>query len=301
MTKYYSNGKLLITAEYLVLDGAEALALPTTLGQSLQIESNKEQKIKWTSLDYKNLPWLDTAFHFENSNLICEDKNDLTKRLAEILNTAKTLNPEFLKDNKGYAITTKLGFPQNWGLGTSSTLINNVASWAKVNPYTLLELTFGGSGYDIACASNNSPITFKLQEETPAVTPVVFNPDFKDQLYFVHLNEKQNSRDGIAAYRKNTKDKRHTITKINEITGNIISCDSIDDFNSLINEHENIISEIIQLTPVKSRLFPDFQGSIKSLGAWGGDFILVSAKNNPTPYFKNKGYNTILRYDDMIL
>ena len=32
---YYSNGKLLITGEYVVLDGATALAIPTKYGQSL--------------------------------------------------------------------------------------------------------------------------------------------------------------------------------------------------------------------------------------------------------------------------
>ena len=30
---FYSNGKLLITGEYVVLDGAKALALPTKFGQ----------------------------------------------------------------------------------------------------------------------------------------------------------------------------------------------------------------------------------------------------------------------------
>ena len=32
---FYSNGKLLITGEYVVLDGAKALALPTKYGQNL--------------------------------------------------------------------------------------------------------------------------------------------------------------------------------------------------------------------------------------------------------------------------
>ncbi|MEQ3661167.1 MAG: GHMP kinase, partial [Flavobacterium sp.] len=36
---YYSNGKLLLTGEYVVLDGAKALAVPTKFGQSLSIES----------------------------------------------------------------------------------------------------------------------------------------------------------------------------------------------------------------------------------------------------------------------
>ncbi len=38
MTTFRSNGKLLLTAEYLVLDGARAIALPTKLGQSLTVE-----------------------------------------------------------------------------------------------------------------------------------------------------------------------------------------------------------------------------------------------------------------------
>ena len=32
---FYSPGKLMLTGEYLVLDGASSLALPTMLGQSL--------------------------------------------------------------------------------------------------------------------------------------------------------------------------------------------------------------------------------------------------------------------------
>jgi len=37
---FYGNGKLLLSAEYFVLDGAVALALPTKLGQSLHVQEN---------------------------------------------------------------------------------------------------------------------------------------------------------------------------------------------------------------------------------------------------------------------
>jgi mevalonate kinase len=43
---FYSNGKLLITGEYLVLDGATAFALPTKIGQNLIVE--KTLIIKFT-------------------------------------------------------------------------------------------------------------------------------------------------------------------------------------------------------------------------------------------------------------
>ena len=44
-----------------------------------------------------------------------------------------------------------------------------------------------------------------------------------------------------------------------------------------------------------------FNGVIKSLGAWVGDFILVIAKENPSGYFKERGFRTIVSYKDMIL
>ena len=40
---------------------------------------------------------------------------------------------------------------------------------------------------------------------------------------------------------------------------------------------------------------------LKSLGAWGGDFILAASETDPTPYFKSKGFDTVIPYDDMIL
>ena len=53
MQTFYSHGKLLISAEYAVLDGALALALPTKFGQSLQVESTPNQKIVWKSISNK--------------------------------------------------------------------------------------------------------------------------------------------------------------------------------------------------------------------------------------------------------
>ncbi|QDO93606.1 GHMP kinase [Formosa sediminum] len=301
MNRFYSNGKLLITAEYLVLNGAEALALPTKFGQSLIVESNENTVLNWQSYNIENSLWLEAQFFLKDDILQSKTSNEITNRLASILNTAKTMNPEFLKQDIGYTIKTHLDFPTNWGLGTSSTLINNIADWAQINPYKLLELTFGGSGYDIACASNNTPIIYALQDKLPTVKPVLFNPEFSKHIYFVHLNKKQNSRDGIAQYKTNTTDKSKAITAISEISKALLTCTDINAFNSLIEAHETIIAEVINLKPVKGVLFPDFNGSIKSLGAWGGDFIMASSQENPTAYFKQQGYDTILTYQDMIL
>ena len=44
-----------------------------------------------------------------------------------------------------------------------------------------------------------------------------FNPNFKDELFFVHLNKKQNSRDGITQYRKNKENIQQEITAISNL------------------------------------------------------------------------------------
>jgi hypothetical protein len=61
------------------------------------------------------------------------------------------------------------------------------------------------------------------------------------------------------------------------------------------------MSDVLEIPTVKNSLFSDFNGTVKSLGAWGGDFVLVVSNENPTAYFKSKGFETVLPYKDMIL
>ena len=51
------------------------------------------------------------------------------------------------------------------------------------------------------------------------------------------------------------------------------------------------MSEVLELSTIKEAVFEDFNGVLKSLGAWGGDFIMAFSKENPTDYFKQKGYS----------
>jgi mevalonate kinase len=292
-----------------VLDGALSLALPTKFGQSLEVETLTEPKVIWKSFDENGTCWFENSFELKTHEMLKQVQQDdaISKRIIQILKAAKTLNPDFLNSKSGFKISTHLTFPRNWGLGTSSTLINNISQWAHVNAFELLEKTFGGSGYDIACAQNNTPITYQLQSfgcaqgPTKEINSVNFNPSFKDHLYFVYLNKKQNSRDGIAAYDANKNNTASVISEINDITNKVISCKTLENFEFLVLQHENIISKIIKHNTVKSVFFKDFEGSIKSLGAWGGDFVLATSKENPTAYFKEKGFDVVIPYDDMVL
>lgn len=302
MQKYYSNGKLLITGEYLVLDGANSLALPTKYGQDLVVEKIDGQELIWESLDIEKNIWFKCSLSLPNLDIRYTDQNvNLTKTLQKILKEAQKLNPEFLNARTGFEIKTNLNFQRNWGLGSSSTLINNIANWANIDAFILLRNSFGGSGYDIACAKNDSSITYKLVNNKPVVNLVNFNPVFKDQLYFIHLNKKQNSKEAINRYRETNSNISSVITEISQLTKDIIETKIFSDFEKIITEHENIIASIIRLNPIKKELFSDYFGQIKSLGAWGGDFVLATGNEDSKKYFKKKGYKTFIPYNEMIL
>ncbi|SNB39398.1 GYDIA family GHMP kinase [Flavobacterium psychrophilum] len=299
---FYSNGKLLITGEYVVLDGAVALALPTKMGQNLIIENGFDKKIVWKSYDFDGSIWFDDTILFSDIRSKKHFENNITKTtLVEILYESFLLNSDFINHSDGYIVSTNLTFPKFWGLGTSSTLINNIASWLQIDAFVLLKNAFGGSGYDIACAQNDLAILYQLEKEKPIIKTINFNPTFKENIYFVYLNKKQNSKNAIANYRKKQGDFANSIAIINEITKAIINTTELEEFAKQIEKHEVLMSKILEMQTIKEVLFPDFDGAITSLGAWGGDFVMAISKNNPIDYFSTKGYDVVLLYDEMIL
>ncbi|TDE02872.1 GYDIA family GHMP kinase [Flavobacterium hiemivividum] len=300
---FYSNGKLLITGEYLVLDGAKAFALPTKFGQSLIIEKSTNPGIEWKSFDADGQIWFEDVIPFsEIKNPLDNEPETIKSTLISILHEGYVLNPNFLNDTIGYSITTQLTFPKKWGLGTSSTLINNIAQWLQIDAFTLLNNSFGGSGYDIACAQNDSPILYHLEGEKPIVEKVTFTANFTQHIYFVYLNRKQSSKTAIANYNANRNNNLHKSIAINNaITLEVLNAKTLQSFAHALEKHEAKMSIILETLTIKESLFPDFNGTIKSLGAWGGDFVMVVSETDPTDYFSSKGFNTIVLYDEMIL
>ena len=300
---FYSNGKLLITGEYLILDGAKGLALPTKMGQNLILESTNTETIHWKSYDADGSIWFEEILSLDEitaTNSIAPESVKGT--LIRILQVANGMNPDLLTNSNGFVITTQLSFPRNWGLGTSSTLINNIAQWFQIDAFELLHQSFGGSGYDIACAQNNTPITYSIVNGSPKVEQLAFEPEFAKNIYFVYLNQKRSSKSAIADYNSNkTAQLSEHIAAINALTNDCIQATDLESFTNVVNQHEILLSTILKTETVKAALFPDFEGTIKSLGAWGGDFVLVVAKENPSSYFIGKGYETVIPYGEMIL
>jgi mevalonate kinase len=301
---FHSNGKLLITGEYLVLDGALAMAVPTKYGQKLEVSLHEDfSGIRWEA-SVLNKGWLQVNFGSRLFNIIHTNDQKLALHLKQILKKAFDLANISVDNQKGIKIRTNLDFDKSWGLGSSSTLLSNIGYWLDVNPYQLARQTSNGSGVDVATARSDKPILYKLVNGEPQVTAIEFEPAFANQIYFVHLGTKQNSAQSVEQYRQKVKATSQNIDEISLLSEIISKTKSFLDFNKALAEHENIISSLLNEARIKDRFFSDFGGEIKSLGAWGGDFVMATFQGEEKElrnYFTKKSHKTILGYHEMVL
>lgn len=307
---FYGQGKLLLTGEYFVLNGAKALALPTQVGQSLHVRYAQSFRptLNWKSFDVRENLWLEANFEFWHFNCLDHDPPPQALMLQKVLRQARKQNSHFLRDDVDVFVETHLGFPLDWGLGSSSTFIYNVAQWAYTSPFELQFKTLGGSGYDIACAQSEGPIVYHKNQDDIKWEPIYFAPEFASNLYFVFLGTKQDSRQAIQTFDLRSSGQGQMMKQageeISRITETLSQGGSFDDFCSLVRDHEMIVSEAMGLERVKEKRFHDYWGEVKSLGAWGGDFVLATSQRSEKEtieYFKSKGHQVILPYRKLIL
>ena len=302
--KIRANGKILLTGEYAVLDGALALALPTKLGQRFEIITGRGSDIKWKSLDKNGSIWFSCTLSLFDFSVIKASDDVLANRLGLILSSACKLNSDFLSSWKGVRVTTQLEFDQDLGLGSSATLIYCIAQWADVDPFDLLDKSLGGSGYDIACCDQNHPIFYQKLNGHPNIKTAAFDPVFKDQLYFASLNKKASSEEARKIYTSISKPTTQIIQELSDLTQKISKVKRYSHFETLINRHEDIVSNFLEKPKVQDQYFRGYWGKIKSLGAWGGDMILITSHRDADDtrrYFTDKGFDRLFRYEDLIL
>ena len=159
MKKYNSNGKLLITGEYVVLDGASSLAVPCEFGQSLSYIPDNSNIIKWISFNNEKEKWFSTSLKANDFSIIETSCKKSSTWLINVLEKSLRISERRIP---GCTIKTYVDFPLEWGLGSSSTVINNIARLFNISPFKLHFSCSNGSGYDIACASSESPIALPL-------------------------------------------------------------------------------------------------------------------------------------------
>ena len=294
----------MLSGEYAVLDGAKAIGLPTRLGQSMTVKKSSNADLLWESFDNEGKVWFKSAISLFDFSAVETTDEKVSAYLQKLLKNSVRLNSEFLSQWNGFKIETRLEFPLDWGLGSSSTLVYLLAEWAEVNPLLLYFKTDDGSGYDVACAFADGPIEYINSPDEVSYTSIDFNPKFRDQLYFVHLGRKQDSMLGIKEYLKAVKNKSAFVKSISNISDEIKNVTTLSDFDMLIQQHEDVVHRHTGFTKVKDSLFTDYWGSVKSLGAWGGDFVLVTSEQDSSStkdYFSKKGFDTILSFKELIL
>ncbi len=302
LRRFESRAKLMVSGEYLVLKGALSLALPLKYGQSLTVEEKEgNSMIHWKSTIYDNL-WFTATILLPDFQVLETNSLDISATLCTILSGAKTLQPNFLGSYKEYHVISALDFRPEWGFGSSSSLISNVADWAGCDPFELNSMIFNGSGYDIACARSSSPIIYRIGYDRPWYRKANFQPSFSNQLYFVYLNRKQNSQNSINGLDLTTFTE-NDLQAITEFTTGMENAQDLETFRWLMDLHEEYIGWIVRKEPIKSLHFEDFDGSLKSLGAWGGDFMLIASDQSEEyihNYFNKKNLNTIFKYNEIV-
>jgi mevalonate kinase len=303
--EYFSHGKLLLSGEFLVMEGATALAMPLKYGQKISVREGKDGQsiLNWTS-KYQSKKWFDARFDLRELEIL--ETNDPVRAgfIRKILLAALGNNPLFMNKMEGKEVIASLDFDPDWGWGSSSTLTSNIAMWSETNPFDIFFETQEGSGYDIACARAGSPILYTMNGNSPIIKEVRLRKAITPFIYFAYLGHKQSTADGLRSYRQSRVFDTSDIQSISDISLEMVNADGLNDLNALIREHERIISKVIQKRPVKETLFSDFPGEVKSLGTWGGDFIMMTyedGKKGLQDYLGKKDLDKLFSFDDITL
>ncbi|MEL7587799.1 MAG: GYDIA family GHMP kinase [Prolixibacteraceae bacterium] len=297
---YYAHGKLLLTAEYFVLHGAKAIALPLQYGQRMDVTEGRVGGIlSWKAFMQEGL-WFSCDLGLPGFEILNSSDQEKATILQEIFRTIAQMKPDFRLED-ALEVHTRIDFNNQWGLGSSSTLIANLAAWSGIDAYRLNELIFNGSGFDIACATANGPILYR-KDQLPE--PVNLEYPFLDHLYLIYSGSKKSTRNEVRRFLNGDSIQKQEIAQMDQLTEQIAKTGDLADFQKLIAEHEKLVSALLHIPRVKSAWFSDFEGEVKSLGAWGGDFYLVATRledREVLHYFKEKGLRVVFPWKELVL
>lgn len=293
---YRAPGKLMLTGEYHVLHGIPALAVPTHRGQELRAWKDESipDYLHWESRDEQGKLWFWAKWSAPGELLESSDQQS-AEFLVKLLGAAQKLGKT--GPLRGYRVETRLDFPRHWGLGSSSTLTYLLAQWLKCPPLDLHFATQNGSGYDVAVALAGKAIQYRLTAEVQAVWEKVQLPDFWRNTSLIYRGVKQNSAREVQRFHER---KRHpkAETELAAMAEAFLQCNNRKELEALMYRHEKLTGASLGQLPVQDELYPDYPGQLKSLGAWGGDFLWGSGNAEASKeYFAAKGLHTVLAFD----
>jgi hypothetical protein len=160
-----------------------------------------------------------------------------------------------------------------------------------------------GSGYDVACAIADRAILYSLRGDVPHFEPVSFHPPWADRIYFVWLGSKQSTALHIKEIASRLHPSGDEVRYFSRLTRDMLGARELHAFRACMEEHEAKLSELTGQERVSVTRFPRLQGSVKSLGAWGGDFVMIASEQEPDVlynYLDKLGFTTRFRFKDLI-
>ena len=289
MKEFYAHGKLLLTGEYAITQGANGFAVPTTLGQKLTVKFLDSPNIHWQAYTATGDCWLDVLLSSQLEIL----KTDQPKEAQHLVKQLQIVAAHSDKLTGGLHFETHLEFDRSWGLGSSSTFTSLLAQFANLDVLDFFHGAHGGSGYDLACASATGPILYHIEKGLAEATPVKWAPDFTDDLAFVFSGKKQLTSESLALVQERPFNP-HQIEEINALTLAFINASTLESIESVIREHEQLIGAHLGLLTVSEQLFKGYDGAVKSLGGWGGDFVLVTRYSKNQQWLNENGFKHTL-------
>ena len=300
---FYSKGKFLLSGEYLVLHGAKALAVPLRYGQKMIVEFLPGENLIIWETSVLGQPWFSAKFDPASLEILeCSDKKT-ADFIQKVIFASKEIRQEDLFQNIGCKIITEIEFDIDWGLGSSSSLVSNIAWWFDIDVFKLYRKLYKGSGFDVHCARADRPIVYQLIGDRPDYHEIDFNPSFRDHLFFIYLGKKQDSQQSVSDFSRTYVHDPNLVRQISSITDKMIGTESLVEFMLSMKQHEEILSEVLNMPLTREDRFSDFTGEIKSLGAWGGDFILAASPlgyEDVKQYFSRKKLPVVLRWEEIV-
>lgn len=281
MSQFRSSGKLLLSGEYWVLHGAEALAIATEKGQTLRYE-DVDCELHWVAKDSEDRVWMD-----------CVASQD--PHLSRIFSAVLKLKGNLPSRGR---VTTQLEFNRNWGWGSSSSLIDLIAQWTGLDPMELHFETSEGSGFDVACARAGGAIAYQKTGPRSAVWKNVASAHWPHEHFgLVYLGGKQDSQREVAKIRR--EPLASELDAISALSRHLASSEDAEAWSRAIDELEDRTASWLGMERVQMR-FPGVRATIKSLGAWGGDFALAVAQDpEDLAYFSLNGH-LFLKWSDCV-
>lgn len=225
-----------------------------------------------------------------------------SRYIQQLIKSAARLNSDFLSKWKKYKITSELDFDPDWGLGSSSTLIANLAEWSELSPFELFFDTQEGSGYDVAAAVSDAPLLYQKSDDELSFETFDWDQDLLDSIVVFYQGQKQSSHMEVRAWKNNNRWNRKDVDRMTLISESLAECHQIEEAIHLIKENREMVEKLLDQKAFDG-LYSDFEGAIKPLGAWGGDFGGALSKDveYTRKYLRDKGLENSFRLSDIVV